>query len=114
MPDAQKQLNKAENKANKAIEKAQNQADKAQKAQQPRLLIRRAGVGDLDPAAIAAGVLERHPQRPPLQVGLRRGGPLDEGHRVRRQVVLEQRRVLLVEAVETVEVEMGDGGPALA
>ena len=31
-----------------------------------------------------------------------------------RQVVVEQRRVLVLEAAEAVEVEMGDGDPALA
>ena len=45
------------------------------------------------------------------QLGLGHGGPLDEGDRAGGEVVVEQGRVLAGEALEAVEVEVGDGQP---
>ncbi len=68
--------------------------------------------GDRDPAGVAAGVLERD-ARGDRDAGLgerllgdRR--PLDEGDPLGAEVVGQQRRVLVVEAAEAVEVEVRD------
>ena len=58
--------------------------------------------------AIAAGVAEARLDGGPPRRRVAARRPLDEGDRVRRQVVVQQRRVLALEAREPVEVEVGD------
>ena len=64
------------------------------------------------PAAFLAGVLEPDPERRSAEPPLPRPRPLDEGDAVGTEVVVEQRRVLVLEAPQPVEVEAGDRQPA--
>src|SRR5690349_14387393 len=57
-----------------------------------------------------------HVRRPHLQCraaesALPRPRPLDEGDGIGAQVVVEQRRVLVLEALKAVEIEVGDRHP---
>jgi hypothetical protein len=48
-----------------------------------------------------------------LEPGLCGARPLDEGNGLGRQIVVEQRRVLLAKVGEAVEVEVRDRDPAV-
>ena len=69
---------------------------------------------DLDRRALAARVLEPDLQRRPAEPLGPGRGPLDEGDAVGAEVVVEQGRVLALEALQPVEVEVGDGQAAAA
>src|SRR3954467_7032388 len=62
----------------------------------------------LYPAALLAYMRESHLQGSMAELILARPGPLDEGDPVRAQVVVKQGRVLVLEAPQAVEVEVGD------
>ena len=65
---------------------------------------------DLTPLAAEMGQADREHAAPgEPRLGHRR--PLDEGDRVGVEVVVEQRRVLVLEPAEAVEVEVGDRQP---
>ena len=55
---------------------------------------------------ITAGVSDLHPSGDALQSGLRRARPLDENHRLRRHVVVEQGGILLPQVGEAEEIEV--------
>src|SRR3954471_684903 len=65
----------------------------------------------LYPAALLAYMRESHFQGGTAELTLARPGPLDEGDPVGAQVVVEQRRVLVLKALQAVEVEVGDRQP---
>src|SRR5207248_8583357 len=63
-------------------------------------------------APIAPGVTELDARDDPAfgaEKQLGKGGPLDEGHRVRGQVIVEKPRVLAAETLEPKEVEVRHG-----
>src|SRR3954468_2132211 len=62
----------------------------------------------LYPAALLAYMRESHLQGRTAELTLARPRPLDEGDPLRAQVVVEQGRVLVLEDLQSVEVEVGD------
>src|SRR5680860_1277704 len=72
-------------------------------------LSRRRCAAPLDSPSVAVEVSEAELQHPaPGKPRLCHRRPLDEGDRAGVEVVVEQRRILVLEAAEPVEIEMGD------
>jgi hypothetical protein len=72
-----------------------------------------AGASEVDLAFVTSGMPDLHPPSDSLEPGFGGVRPFDERHRIRSEVVLEQRRILLVELGEPVEVEVRDRQPAV-
>src|SRR3954447_16149153 len=66
---------------------------------------------DFYPAPRLPRMREAQLQRRPAEPLIPRPRPLDEGDSVGTEVVVEQRRVLVLEVFQAIEVEMGDRHP---
>ena len=121
--ELQQQAEEAQEQIESAVddidtEALQQQAEEAQKEFEEQLRRRRTSAAA---SALSSTPISR--SSPPawristragdaVEVGLGGLRPLDEGDRVRVQVVVQQRRVLALEVVEPVEVEVRDRHPA--